>query len=62
MTAAGSPPPPVGVRPFQLFDLPGRYRLQTGDSGRDATSLYRHPDVLAHVYAGPYPAADPGFC
>ena len=34
--------------------------LRTGDSGRDATALYRDPYLLGHVYAGPYPVADPG--
>ncbi|GLW10921.1 hypothetical protein Misp01_60490 [Microtetraspora sp. NBRC 13810] len=50
------------IRPYDLADLPGMYRvcLQTGDSGRDATRLYRDPDLLAHIYAGPYPVADPG--
>ncbi|WNI31365.1 GNAT family N-acetyltransferase [Streptomyces sp. ITFR-6] len=52
----------IDVRPFQPFDLPGMYRvcLLTGDSGRDATALYGDPDLLPHIYAGPYPAADPG--
>ncbi|MCX5140824.1 MULTISPECIES: GNAT family N-acetyltransferase [unclassified Streptomyces] len=52
----------IDVRPYAPFDLPGMYRvcLRTGDSGRDATALYRDPDLLPHVYAGPYPAADPG--
>lgn len=52
----------IDVRPFQAFDLPGMYRvcLRTGDSGRDATGLYGDPDLLPHIYAGPYPAADPG--
>lgn len=36
-----------------------RVCLRTGDSGRDATGLYHDPDLLAHVYAGPYPIADP---
>jgi ribosomal protein S18 acetylase RimI-like enzyme len=50
------------IRPYQPFDLPGVYRvcLSTGDSGRDATALYRNPDLLGHIYAGPYPIADPG--
>ncbi|WP_206305483.1 GNAT family N-acetyltransferase [Actinacidiphila soli] len=62
VTAAGPPSPPTAVRPFTLVDLPGVYRvcLRTGDSGRDATALYRDPDLLAHIYAAPYPAADPG--
>lgn len=50
------------IRPFQPYDLAGMYRvcLETGDSGRDATRLYRDPELLGHVYAGPYPVADPG--
>ncbi|WP_328321212.1 GNAT family N-acetyltransferase [Streptomyces sp. NBC_00388] len=58
----GGPPKSVRVRPYQPFDLPGMYRvcLLTGDSGRDAGALYHDPDLLGHVYAGPYPAADPG--
>ncbi|WP_405774820.1 GNAT family N-acetyltransferase [Streptomyces sp. NBC_00859] len=52
----------IDVRPFQPFDLPGMYRvcLLTGDSGGDATALYHDPDLLGHVFAGPYAAADPG--
>lgn len=36
--------------------MPGAYLvcLQTGDSGRDATHLYRNPDLLGHVYVGSY--------
>ena len=39
-----------------LHDLPGAYRtgLLTGDAGRDATTLYEDPDLLGHVYVGPY--------
>jgi ribosomal protein S18 acetylase RimI-like enzyme len=44
-----------------LHDLPGTYRvcLQTGDSGRDATVLYRNPDLLGHVFVGPYIVGQP---
>jgi ribosomal protein S18 acetylase RimI-like enzyme len=55
----------AGVVPEMRFyregDLPVMYRvcLLTGDGGLDATSLYRDPDLLGHVYCGPYPAADP---
>lgn len=44
------------IRRATLQDLPGVYRvcLQTGDSGKDATGLYRNPDLLGHVYVGPY--------
>ena len=39
-----------------VHDLPGAYRtcLLTGDAGQDATTLYRDPDLLGHVYVGPY--------
>jgi ribosomal protein S18 acetylase RimI-like enzyme len=49
------------IRPFRPDDLAAMYRvcLLTGDAGRDATPLYRDPDLLAHIYCGPYPAADP---
>ena len=44
------------IRPATLHDLPGAYRvcLLTGDSGRDATALYRNPDLPGHVFVGPY--------
>ncbi|WP_448630882.1 GNAT family N-acetyltransferase [Cellulomonas soli] len=50
------------LRPFHPSDLPGMYRLclLTGAAGGDATALYRNPDLLGHVYCGPYPVADPG--
>lgn len=49
------------LRPYHPSDLPGMYRvcLLTGDAGKDSTPLYRDPEVLAHVYCGPYPVADP---
>lgn len=53
---------PETIRPFHASDLPALYRicLLTGDAGADATGKYRNPDLLGHVYAGPYPVADPG--
>ena len=52
------------LRPFHPADTPGLYRvcLLTGDAGRDASRLYGNPDLLGHVYAGPYAVADPGLC
>jgi len=49
------------IRPAGLHDLPGAYRvcLQTGDSGRDATLMYRNPDLLGHVFVGPYIVGQP---
>jgi ribosomal protein S18 acetylase RimI-like enzyme len=39
-----------------LHDLPGAYRvcLATGDAGRDATVTFSDPNLLGHVYVGPY--------
>ena len=39
-----------------LHDLPGAYRtcLLTGEAGGDASARYRDPDLLGHVYVGPY--------
>src|SRR5829696_8758007 len=39
-----------------LHDLPGVYRvcLLTGAGGSDASSLHADPDLLGHVWAGPY--------
>ena len=44
------------VRAATLADLPGAYRvcLLTGDAGRDATAMFANPDLLGHVYVGPY--------
>lgn len=45
-----------------LHDLAGAYRtcLLTGDAGQDASPLYRDPDLLGHVYVGPYLAQGRG--
>ena len=44
------------IEPAGLHDLAGAYHvcLLTGDAGRDATALYRDPDLLGHVYVGAY--------
>ncbi|WP_258066886.1 GNAT family N-acetyltransferase [Arthrobacter sp. GMC3] len=50
------------IRAFQPIDMPGLYDvcLRTGDSGQDARNLYANQHLLGHIYAGPYPTADPG--
>ncbi len=50
------------IEPAGLADLPGAYRvcLRTGDAGRDATGLFADPDLLGHVYVGPYLAIGRG--
>ncbi|MGD8683340.1 MAG: GNAT family N-acetyltransferase [Chloroflexota bacterium] len=44
------------IEPAGLHDMPGAYRvcLLTGDAGADASALHRDPDLLGHVYVGPY--------
>lgn len=55
---------PFAIRPYHPSDLCALYRicLQTGDSGADATRLYRDPDLLGHYYAGPYAVFEPDLC
>jgi len=49
------------IRAATLQDLPGTYRvcLLTGDAGRDATEMYRNPELLGHVFVGPYVVGQP---
>jgi ribosomal protein S18 acetylase RimI-like enzyme len=44
------------IEPAGRHDLPGAYRtcLLAGDAGQDATGLFRDPDLLGHLYVGPY--------
>ncbi|MCS7068431.1 MAG: GNAT family N-acetyltransferase [Meiothermus sp.] len=49
------------IRPYAPTDLPHLYCvcLLTGDSGADASGLYRDPDLLGHFYAAPYAVHEP---
>lgn len=49
------------LRRATLQDMPGMYRacLLTGDAGRDATGMYANPDLLGHVFVGPYVVGEP---
>ena len=51
----------VTVRRYGPADLGTLYRicLETGDSGEDATHLYRDPLVLGHVFTAPYATLEP---
>ena len=51
----------IELRTATLHDLPGTYRvcLLTGDAGADASGQYRNPDLLGHVYVGPYVVGEP---
>ncbi len=60
--AKTSAQPAAQVRGFVPSDLPAMYDicLRTGDAGQDASGRYADPFLVGHVYAGPYPIADPG--
>ena len=49
------------IRRATIHDLPGTYRvcLGTGDAGADGTGHYRDPDLLGHVFVGPYVVGSP---
>src|SRR5215213_1448382 len=51
------------IRPASLHDLPGTYRvcLLTGDAGADASAQFRNPELLGHVYVGPYVVGERAF-
>ncbi len=52
------------IRPYHPSDLYALYRicLLTGDSGADASRLYRDPELLGHFYAAPYAVLEPDLC
>lgn len=49
------------IRSASLEDLPLLYEvcLLTGDSGKDASRLYKNKDLLGEIYVGPYVALSP---
>ena len=51
------------IREFRAGDEAAIYDicLRTGASGEDATHLYSDPDLLGHVFAGPYLKLCPEF-
>lgn len=53
---------PPRIERAGLHDLPGAYRvcLLTGDSGSDASGLFDDPDLIGHLYVGPYLARGAG--
>jgi hypothetical protein len=56
-----TPAPGFILRRYRPEDLDALYDicLKTGDTGEDATGLYRDPEVLGHLYAGPYATLEP---
>jgi ribosomal protein S18 acetylase RimI-like enzyme len=53
--------PQTLVRRYRDSDLDDLYRicLQTGDGGKDATSMVHDPRILGHVFAAPYAIFEP---
>lgn len=49
------------IRPARADDRAALYAicLRTGDAGSDAADRYDDPDLLGHVYVGPYLALEP---
>ena len=49
------------LRPFRAEDRDALYEicLKTGAAGKDASGLYKDPELIGHIYAGPYAALAP---
>jgi ribosomal protein S18 acetylase RimI-like enzyme len=54
----------MNIRPYHPTDMTALYRicLKTGNSGKDATSLFKDPDLLGHIYAAPYAYYESELC
>ncbi len=52
------------LRPFRAEDVAAVYDvcLRTGLEGEDATGHYADPDLLGHLWAGPFLAIEPEHC
>ncbi|MFC2085285.1 GNAT family N-acetyltransferase [Bacteroidota bacterium] len=52
------------IRSYHPSDLTSLYQicLLTGDSGKDASKLYKDPDLLGQYYAAPYAVLEPDLC
>ena len=52
------------IRLYRPGDLPALNQicLRTGDSGEDASQLYRDPDLLGSFFATPYAVLEPDLC
>jgi GNAT superfamily N-acetyltransferase len=54
----------VNVRPLQPSDIDALYAisLATGLAGGNASSLYRDPKLMGHIYSAPYAHLQPELC
>ena len=57
-------PSMVNVRPLKPCDIDALYAisLATGLAGGDASSLYRDPNLMGHIYSAPYASLQPDLC
>jgi ribosomal protein S18 acetylase RimI-like enzyme len=55
--------PELTIRPIEFGDLDAMYAIcvATGDAGADARAMYSDPDLLGHIYVGPYVMMESGF-
>jgi ribosomal protein S18 acetylase RimI-like enzyme len=51
------------IRPYRPSDRDAIYDvcLRTADAGQDATALYRNPELVGDLFAGPYAYLEPDF-
>jgi ribosomal protein S18 acetylase RimI-like enzyme len=54
----------VNIRPLQPSDIDALYAiaLATAFAGGDASSLYRDPKLIGHIYSAPYATLQPELC
>ena len=54
----------LNIRPYHASDLVSLYHicLKTGDSGRDASHIYKDPELPGHFYVAPYAVLEPNLC
>ncbi len=52
------------IRPYHPSDVYSIFRicLLTGDSGKDASAVYKDHEVMAQFYAAPYAQLEPDMC
>ena len=51
----------INIRKYRPSDLESLYKIcpLTGDSGKDASHLYKEPELLGNFYAAPYAIFEP---
>lgn len=54
----------ISIRAYHPSDVPSLYRIchATGWNGHDASPALSDPDLIGHLYAGPYVTFEPNLC